>query len=251
MGNTTRLQSHFTVILFQTLPMVQYRTDLTKFLGPKQHHVPIQLTDSIRIRRSKSWLQPSTGHPCSTLYLYQAENPSPSLRKRAANTLPLNHRMATWGLRIMYQPFHFPRAVKCHAVVEICRQPHSHQRSYAWFALTQLRKPVLFNRLLFCTSYFHLCAQSPASLQAIPRTNRLVSIFSSSHCHCLDLCQGNIFLMFFPNPKRREKKKDIILYVICLSWCARSSINKRQLHSVPNTLLKALPSWPVQSAVPE
>lgn len=102
-----------------------------------------------------------------------------------------------------------------------------------------------------CASSFHLYTQSPASLQEIPRTNRLAAIFSRSCCHCLGSRQGNIFLMFSPNPKHREKKKDIIPHVVCSNWCARSQINKQELHSVPNTLSKALPSWPVQSVVPE
>lgn len=210
MGNTTCLQSHFTVILFQTLPMVQYRTDLTKFLGPKQHHVPIQLTDSIRIRRSKSWLQPSTGHPCSSLYLYQAENPSLSLRKRAANTLPLNHRVATWGLRIMYQPFHFPRAVKCHAVVEICSQPHSHQRSYAWFALTQLRKPVLFNRLLCFVHPTSTCAHK--ALPAFRQFPEQIDWFLFSAAATViawTYVKAIFFLCFFQIPSVGKKRKTL------------------------------------------
>lgn len=68
---------------------------------------------------------------------------------------------------------------------------------------------------LSCTPNHHWCTQSSVSLQAIPRTNRLVSIFSRSHCHWLDWRQGNIFCMVFPNPKYRGKKKDIILYITC------------------------------------
>lgn len=170
------------------------------------------------IRRVKSWLQPSVGQPHSSPNLHRYKNPGLSLQKWSASTLPLNHEMAPQGLRILFQPLPFPNGCKsqpsdvCTGVLLWWRFAVSpiHIRvilDLCWRSWGHLYSSVGFS---LCTSSCHLCAQSPTGLQAIPRTNSLASIFSRSHCHCLDWRQSNIFLMFFPNPKRRGKKRQTL-----------------------------------------
>lgn len=125
------------------------------------------------------------------------ENASPSLKERAADSWPLSHQNAAWGPRVRSQPLPLP------GLWDVARG--CLQAAPLRLCFSQLRKPLLLPRL--CASSFHLCTQSPASLQAIPRTNRLLAIFSRSHCHCLGSSQGSIFLTFFPNPNEGKKER--------------------------------------------
>lgn len=127
---------------FNLYPLCSNRTDLTKFLGPKQHHVPIQRTDLLRIRGLKSWLQPSTGHPRTPLITPKIPAPVPRSELLTAYPEPSGGSLRSKN----YIPAPFaPQGLqnlaleclhRCHAVLEVCGQPRSQRQSYVWAART-------------------------------------------------------------------------------------------------------------------